>query len=93
VPKISTISNAYRAAASNGGSFANGLTPTYWSASQLLKEHEERKMRETLSKKTGASVGMSGDPVTIGNNNNDLGDETNVAYDYSNEPFHQVSIL
>ena len=91
VPKISTISNAYRAAASaNGGSFANGLTPTYWSASQLLKEHEERKMKETLSKKTGGNMGMNGDPMSsLGNNNNDLGEETNVGYDYSNEAFHQ----
>ena len=32
-----------------GTSFGNGLTPTYWSASQLLKEHEERKKRESLS--------------------------------------------
>jgi hypothetical protein len=87
VPKISTISNAYRAANGSSGSFANGLTPTYWSASQLLKEHEERKMRETLSKKSGAKV--SGDHMSLGNNNNELGEETNVGYDYSNEPFHQ----
>ena len=47
VPQISTISNAYKSMTSNGStSFANGITPTYWSASQLLKEHEERKMRE-----------------------------------------------
>ena len=91
VPKISTISNAYRAAtaANGGGSFANGLTPTYWSASQLLKEHEERKMRETLSKKSGAKIVMGGEPGTVGDNNNELNDETNVGYDYSNEPFHQ----
>jgi hypothetical protein len=61
VPQISTISNAYKAAvASNhhndhsdtngSASFANGITPTYWSASQLLKEHEERKLRETQVK-------------------------------------------
>ena len=47
-PQISTISGAYKqhlAAAVNGGpqlqqqptSFGQGLTPTYWSASQLLK--------------------------------------------------------
>ncbi len=96
VPKISTISTAYRASAgngtSNGGSFANGITPTYWSASQLLKEHEERKLRETLSKKTGSQVGMRGDEFSMGNNNNEslgMGEEANVAYDYSNEPFHQ----
>ena len=50
VPKISTISNAYLAKTANANtsqtSFGNGLTPTYWSASQLLKEHEERKRRE-----------------------------------------------
>lgn len=53
VPQISTISNAYKAMNGNNGqvpsstSFANGITPTYWSASQLLKEHEERKLRES----------------------------------------------
>jgi hypothetical protein len=33
-------------------SFGNGLTPTYWSASQLLKEHEERKRRESMARDT-----------------------------------------
>ena len=99
VPKISTISNAYRVAAANGtangstGSFANGITPTYWSASQLLKEHEERKLRETLSKKTGSKMTMSGDELSMGNNNNEslgMGEEANVAYEYAHEaPFHQ----
>ena len=46
VPQISTISNAYKSITNGSTSFANGITPTYWSASQLLKEHEERKMRE-----------------------------------------------
>ena len=39
-----------------GTSFGNGLTPTYWSASQLLKEHEERKKRESLA--AAAAPGM-----------------------------------
>lgn len=49
VPQISTISNVYKSQPINQSStsFANGITPTYWSASQLLKEHEERKMRES----------------------------------------------
>ena len=54
VPQISTISSVYKSVSANGAggsstSFANGITPTYWSASQLLKEHEERKMRETAA--------------------------------------------
>ncbi len=79
MPKISTISNAYRTAqSSNGGSFANGITPTYWSASQLLKEHEERKLREAIANK---ATGL--------NNNDSLGEETNAAFDYGNEGYHQ----
>ena len=35
-----------RSTTTSSTSFANGITPTYWSASQLLKEHEERKIRE-----------------------------------------------
>ena len=27
-------------------SFANNITPTYWSASQLLSEHEQRKLQQ-----------------------------------------------
>ena len=60
VPQISTISSVYKTVANgnsnsnngntNSNSFANGITPTYWSASQLLKEHEERKMRENAAK-------------------------------------------
>ena len=34
---------------------------------------------------------MNGDVMSVGNNNNEsmAGEEANVAYDYSNEPFHQ----
>ena len=57
VPKISTISSNYKFQpagvggldkpdANGGTSFGNNLTPTYWSASQLLKGHEERQNRD-----------------------------------------------
>ena len=61
VPQISTISSVYKSVSANNNgngagvgstsstSFANGITPTYWSTSQLLKEHEEWKMRETAA--------------------------------------------
>ena len=39
-------------------SFGNGLTPTYWSASQLLKEHEERQQRETLARDTVSPINI-----------------------------------
>lgn len=58
----------------NGTSFANGITPTYWSASQLLKEHEERKLRENAA---ASHIG------TIAEEN--VG--TNAGYDYNTEPF------
>lgn len=92
VPQISTISNAYKAAtvpntvvggpngdANGSTSFANGITPTYWSASQLLKEHEERKLRENLAKTAVGGTGKMGS----------IAEETNIAYDYGTEPFHQ----
>ena len=53
-------------------SFANGITPTYWSASQLLKEHEERKIREN----TAVNSGPMG-PIA----------EENAAYDYQSEAY------
>ena len=59
---------------SSSTSFANGITPTYWSASQLLKEHEERKMRENAAVTNAA--GMS----SIA--------EENAGYDYQSEPYH-----
>lgn len=106
VPQISTISNAYKSLAANGGpnggptltngvsngaptgssvdgrtsstSFANGITPTYWSASQLLKEHEERKIRENSA---GVPPNISGGPM------GPIAEE-NAAYDYQSEAYH-----
>ncbi len=83
VPHISTISNAYKSmtdgrpppGASSSSSFANGLTPTYWSASQLLKEHEERKLRESV-----ASTGPAGPASKMGS----IAEE-NAGYDYSSD--------
>ena len=76
VPQISTISSVYKTVqnGSSSTSFANGITPTYWSASQLLKEHEERKMRENAAVTNAA--GMS----SIA--------EENAGYDYQSEPYH-----
>ena len=72
VPQISTISSVYKSVSGNNNgngvgstsstSFANGITPTYWSASQLLKEHEEWKMRE-MAAAANANAKMS----SIGN--------------------------
>ena len=62
-------------------SFANGITPTYWSASQLLKEHEERKTRET-------AAGLPSVPSN-GSNGTVMGPiaEENAGYDYSSEQY------
>ena len=77
VPQISTISSVYKTVQQNGSSstsFANGITPTYWSASQLLKEHEERKMRETAAATNATGMGSIA--------------EENAGYDYQSEPYH-----
>ena len=58
---------------SSSTSFANGITPTYWSASQLLKEHEERKIRENAAAVNSGPMG----PIA----------EENAAYDYQSEAY------
>ena len=78
VPQISTISSVYKSVSANNNgngagvgstsstSFANGITPTYWSASQLLKEHEERKMRETaMAANANAKMSSIGNKMMI----------------------------
>ena len=82
VPTISTISDVYHqhTAIPNGGrSFGNGITPTYWSASQLLKEHEERKRREAEEEAAEANMKLSSGA--------NFPEETNMAYDYGGEQF------
>ncbi|TRY61771.1 hypothetical protein TCAL_12265 [Tigriopus californicus] len=63
VPQINTISNAYKkqlqVLESNGPAkkdSAAEITPTYWSASQLLKEHEERQRRESTLNRDGSTL-------------------------------------
>merc|ERR1712008_562691 len=50
----------------------------YWSASQLLKEHEERKIRENSA---GVPPNISGGPM------GPIAEE-NAAYDYQSEAYH-----
>ena len=87
VPTISTISSAYKQTAANGGnSFGNGLTPTYWSASQLLKGHEERKrLEEEEVARMAAVAAVSG---TVGHHRPEM-DGMNMGYDYNSDQLHQ----
>ena len=85
VPNISTITETYNQhniiSKQGPRSFGNGITPTYWSASQLLKEHEERKRREAEEQAAEASMKLvSGQR---------LSEETNMGYDYGGEQIFQ----
>ena len=53
----------------NSESFGNGITPTYWSASQLLKEHEERKKRESYAREHQLGPLPEESPAVIGDSN------------------------
>ena len=85
VPNISTITETYNQhnLAGNKGprSFGNGITPTYWSASQLLKEHEDRKRREAEEQAVEDNMKVT--------NGQQLTEETNMGYDYGGEPIFQ----
>ena len=84
VPNISTITETYNQHNMNGNkgprSFGNGITPTYWSASQLLKEHEDRKRREAEE--------LAAEDMKL-SNAQQLTEETNMGYDYGGEPMFQ----
>merc|ERR1712226_510968 len=85
VPNISTITETYNQhniiSKQGPRSFGNGITPTYWSASQLLKEHEERKRREAEEQAAEASMKLvSGQR---------LSEETNMGYDYGGQQIFQ----
>ena len=85
VPNISTITETYNQRNMNGNkdhrSFGNGITPTYWSASQLLKEHEDRKRREAEELAAEDNIKMNNGPQLV--------EETNMGYDYGGEPMFQ----
>ena len=85
VPNISTITETYNQQnlLANKGprSFGNGITPTYWSASQLLKEHEERKRREAEEQVVEANLKLA--------SGQQLSEETNMGYDYGGEQVFQ----